>query len=153
MTRLLRSTRRALRGPPGRPGRLGRDRSRACFGKPRPPRPLAVSAARAEIWLTDFGEPVGREQAGRRPGVIVSADRLNESPAGAVIAVPCTSSARGLPSHVELDRARSGLDEVSYAKCEDVQSISEHRLVARLGEADSGSMFEISRTLAYLFDL
>jgi len=34
-----------------------------------------------------------------------------------------------------------------------LKSISEQRLVARLGDADSGSMFEISRTLAYLFDL
>ena len=83
----------------------------------------------------DFGEPIGREQAGRRPALVVSEDALNEGPAGLVIVVPITSTRRGLPSHVELDDAMTGLDEVSYAKGEDVKSVSQHRLVVRLGVA------------------
>jgi mRNA interferase MazF len=51
----------------------------------------------------DFGEPVGVEQAGPRPAVVVSADPLNESRAAVVIIVPCTTARRDLPSHVELD--------------------------------------------------
>jgi mRNA interferase MazF len=112
-----------------------------------------VSAARAEVWLVDFGEPVGREQAGRRPAVVVSADRLNDSRAGVVIVVPCTTAKRGLPSHVELDPASSGLDKVSHAKCEDVKSISDQRLVARLGTAGHDAMFEVERALRYLLEL
>jgi mRNA interferase MazF len=111
-----------------------------------------VSARRGEIWLVDFGEPIGREQSGRRPGVVVSADRLNESPAGVVIVVPCTTARRGLPSHVELDPASSGLDELSYAKCEDVKSVSEQRLIARLGAASDEALFAIARALRFLFD-
>jgi mRNA interferase MazF len=111
-----------------------------------------VSARRGEIWLIDFGEPIGREQAGRRPAVVVSADRLNESRAGVVIVVPCTTTHRGLPSHVELDPASSGLDQVSYAKCEDVKSISERRLVARLGAADAEALFAMERALRFLLD-
>jgi mRNA interferase MazF len=76
-----------------------------------------VCARRGEIWLVDFGEPIGREQSGRRPAVVVSADRLNESPAGVVIVVACTAARRDLPSHVELNTASSGLDELSYANC------------------------------------
>ncbi len=100
----------------------------------------------------DFGEPIGREQAGRRPAVVVSADRLNESPAGVVIVVPCTTTHRGLPSHVELDRETSGLDSVSYAKCEDVKSISDHRLIARLGTANDEALFGMARALRFLLD-
>jgi mRNA interferase MazF len=51
-----------------------------------------VTARRGEVWLVDFGNPIGREQAGRRPAVVVSADRLNESLAGVVIVVPCTTT-------------------------------------------------------------
>jgi mRNA interferase MazF len=51
----------------------------------------------------DFGEPVGREQSGRRPAVIMSADALNVSRAGVVIVVPTTTTHRGLPSHVEIE--------------------------------------------------
>ena len=75
-------------------------------------------------------------RAGRRPAVVVSADRLNESPAGVVIVVPCTTTPRGLPSHVELDPDSAGLDDVSYAKCEDVKSVSDQRLIVRLGVAE-----------------
>ena len=83
-----------------------------------------MSARRGELWLVDFGEPVGREQAGKRPAVVVSADPLNEGLSGVVMVVPLTSARRGLPSHVEIDKPASGLDEVSYAKCEDLKSLS-----------------------------
>lgn len=108
---------------------------------------------RGEVWLVDFGEPIGREQSGRRPAVIMSADALNDSRAGIVIVVPCTTARRGLPSHIELDPAVSGLDEVSYAKCEDIKSISEERLIARLGAAPLDAMFDMNRAIRFLLDM
>lgn len=60
--------------------------------------------------------------------------------------VPITTTYRGLPSHVEIDRGNSGLDEVSYAKCEDVKSISEQRLVGQLGAVDEEVRFQTART-------
>jgi mRNA interferase MazF len=112
-----------------------------------------VSARRGEVWLVDFGEPVGREQSGRRPAVVVSSDSLNDSRAGVVVVVPITTTCRGLPSHVEIDRGGSGLDEVSYAKCEDVKSVSEQRLIARLGVVGDQVMFQAARALRFLLDL
>lgn len=112
-----------------------------------------MSPRRGEVWLVDFGDPVGREQSGTRPAVVVSADPLNESRAGVVVVVPITTTHRGLPSHVEIDRGSSGLDEVSYAKCEDVKSVSEQRLLGRLGVVDDGAMFQAARALRFLLDL
>lgn len=112
-----------------------------------------MSPRRGEVWLVDFGDPVGREQSGTRPAVVVSADLLNDSRAGVVIVVPITTAHRGLPSHVEIDRGASGLDEISYAKCEDVKSISEERLSGRLGEVSDEAIFQIARVLRLLLDL
>ena len=112
-----------------------------------------MSAHRGELWLVDFGEPIGREQSGRRPAVVVSADPLNESRAGVAIVVPTTTTPRGLPSHVEIDPTSSGLDELSYAKCEDVKSISEQRLIAQLGAVSDVVMLEIARALRFLLNL
>lgn len=70
-----------------------------------------------------------------------------------VIVVPCTTARRDLPSHNEIDPASSGLDEVSYAKCEDVKSVSDRRLVAPIGRADAATVFEVGRALRYLLDL
>ena len=108
---------------------------------------------RGEVWLVDFGDPIGREQSGRRPAVVVSSDLLNDSRAGVVVMVPITTTYRGLPSHVEIDSGRSGLDEVSYAKCEDVKSISEQRLIGRLGAVSDDAIFQIARALRFLLDL
>jgi mRNA interferase MazF len=105
------------------------------------------------VWLVDFGDPVGREQSGRRPALVISADSLNESRAGVVVVVPITTAYRGLPSHVEIDRGSSGLDEVSYAKCEDIKSVSEQRLLGRLGVVGDEVMFQAARTLRFLLDL
>jgi mRNA interferase MazF len=112
-----------------------------------------VKAHRGEIWLVDFGDPVGHEQAGRRPAVIVSADPLNESPAGVVVVIPTTTTYRGLPKHVEIDPGSSGLAAISYAKCEDIKSISEQRLIARLGAVEDEVADRIARVLRILLDL
>ncbi|MDP1793916.1 MAG: type II toxin-antitoxin system PemK/MazF family toxin [Acidimicrobiales bacterium] len=107
---------------------------------------------RGEVWWVDFGNPIGREQAGRRLAVVVSADALNASPAGVVIVVPCTTSPRGLPSHVEIDDG-SGLSEVSYAKAEDVKSVSVERLVERAGGISDEALFTLTRALRFLLDI
>lgn len=46
-----------------------------------------------------------------------------------------------------------GLDDVSYAKCEDVKSVSEQRLLARLGVVGEEAMFQLARILRFLLDL
>lgn len=112
-----------------------------------------MNPRRGDIWLVDFGQPVGREQAGRRPAVVVSADALNDGPSGVVLVVPVTSARRGLPSHVEIDAGDSGLDDVSYAKCEDLKSVSDRRLIGRLGVADVEAVFEMERAIRFLLDL
>ncbi|MGO9976553.1 MAG: type II toxin-antitoxin system PemK/MazF family toxin [Solirubrobacteraceae bacterium] len=112
-----------------------------------------MNPRRGEVWLVDFGDPVGREQSGTRPAVVVSADPLNQSRAGVVIVVPTTATPRGLPSHIETGPGGSGLDDVSYAKCEDVKSVSEQRLIARLGAVNDEVSFQIGRALRFLLDL
>jgi mRNA interferase MazF len=85
--------------------------------------------------------------------VVVSADSLNEGRAGVLVVVPITTAYRGLPSHIEIDQGRSGLDEVSYAKCEDVKCVSEQRLIGRLGVVGEETMFQTARALRFLLDL
>jgi mRNA interferase MazF len=110
-------------------------------------------ARRGEIWLVDFGKPVGREQSGIRPAVVVSSDRLNEGRSGVLMVVPLTTTRRGLPSHIEIEPGTSGLESVSYARCEDLKSISMERLDHRQGAAEPGALFEIARVLRFLLEL
>jgi mRNA interferase MazF len=108
---------------------------------------------RGDLWLVDFGTPIGHEQGFRRPAVVVSADRLNASRAGLVVVVPVTRTRRGLPSHVELDPATAGVRETSYAKAEDVKSVSVERLVHRLGRVPVPELARLGDVLRLLLEL
>ena len=112
----------------------------------------AARPRRSDIWLVDFGTPIGRGQAGRRPAVVVSDDLMNAGPSGLVIVVPLTSTQRDLPSHVEIDPA-AGLDDASYAKCEDVKSISTERLVHAIGAVSRIEIDQMTVILARLLSI
>ncbi len=83
----------------------------------------------------------------------MSSDMHNAGPGGVVIVVPMTTAHRGLPLHVEIEPDGSGLDEVSYAKCEDIKSVSVERLVRRLGSVSPEVLDRTRRVLRYLFEL
>ncbi len=112
-----------------------------------------TGARRGEVWLVDFGVPVGREGGSVRPAVVVSSDMLNAGPGGVVVVVPTTTSRRDLPLHVEIEPGESGLDEISYAKCEDVKSVAVERMVRRFGVTPPETFHHIGRTLRYVLEL
>lgn len=112
-----------------------------------------MTPRRGDIWLADLGEPVGREQGGRRPALVISNDQMNEGPMALAIVVPITKASRGLPIHIEIESNGSGLDETSYAKCEDVKSISTERLIHRFGQVGSAEMFSVENALRILLEL
>jgi mRNA interferase MazF len=108
---------------------------------------------RGDIWVVDFGTPIGHEQGYQRPAVVVSDDRLNRSRAELVIVVPVTTTRRGLPSHVEIGTGESGLAETSFAKGEDVKSISTRRLTRRLGTTTDDRLGRLENVLRLLLAL
>jgi mRNA interferase MazF len=114
---------------------------------------VEVNARRGDVLIVDLGDAVGREQAGVRPALVVSSDVVNDGPAGLVIVVPLTRTRRSLPSHIEIEPGESGLDHVSYAKTEDLRSVSTDRVMTRLGRASPAVMFETSRAMRYLLEL
>lgn len=82
---------------------------------------------------------IGREQKKTRPAVVVSANRLNESPVELVVVVPLTKTHRpGIPLHIEVRPPEGGLQDVSYAMPEQIRCVSTLRLVKRLGKISSG---------------
>jgi mRNA interferase MazF len=103
---------------------------------------------RGEVWLADFGDTVGREQAGLRPALIVSPNRFNQGPL--VVAVPFTTTNRGSPLHVRVRPPSGGLRSVSFAMCEQVRSLSRSRLHRHWGELDGRAMAGIAARVRLL---
>ena len=102
---------------------------------------------RGEIWLTNFDPTLGREQAGIRPALIVSDDFFNQGRSEMVIAVPITSRNRGIRSHVPVVPPEGGLSVLSYIMCENIRSLSVHRLIQRLGKVTPQTLSAVESRL------
>jgi len=109
-------------------------------------------ARRGQVWLTDFGGSVGHEQGKIRPALVVSADSWNGH-ASTLSVLPMTRTAHDLPTRIEVEAtAQNGLDETSYARCEDIRAISERRLLRPLGRVDPLLMLSVSKILRLFLD-
>jgi mRNA interferase MazF len=108
---------------------------------------------RGEVYYVDLGQPVGHEPAFRRPAVVVSVDILNNGPGGLVVVVPIATASYGLRSHVELEPGGSGLDHISYARCDQLRVVSVERLSSRQRMIDPDQMRAIDQALRFVLDL
>ncbi len=106
-----------------------------------------------EVWFADLGRPTGHEQPGRRPAIVISADRFNELSPGVAVVVPVTRVQRAYPTRVAIPRERSGLKVASWAAVEHLTSVSVLRLHDHLGDVDSQTMVQIRRALRLVLDL
>lgn len=108
---------------------------------------------RGEVYYVDLGQPIGHEPAFRRPAVVVSVDIFNNGSGGLVVVVPITSTGDGLRSHVELDPEGSGLDHISYARCDQLRVVSVERLSTRRGMVGPDQMRTVDQALRFVLDL
>jgi len=108
---------------------------------------------RGEIWLVTLDPTFGREQAGRRPGLVISDDLFNQSHAELVVVLPITSKSKGIRSHVPVSPPEGGLSVQSYIKCEDVRSISIQRLERRIGKVTAATLKEVENRLRIILVL
>ena len=114
---------------------------------------MTSDARRSEVWLLDFGEPMGHEQGWQRPALIVSSDEWNRH-ATVLTVLPLTRTKHDLPTRVEIEADRkNGLTDTCYARCEDIRSVSERRLVHRVGAVDLAVMHSLGRVLRTFLEL
>jgi mRNA interferase MazF len=105
---------------------------------------------RGDIFLADLGDPIGHEQAFRRPVAVVSGQRWLDTDPPVVVTLAITRTQRNWPEHVELDPGSSGLRDVSYLTCEFVRAVSPLRFVRRLGHVDAVVMAKVDGILKRL---
>lgn len=108
---------------------------------------------RGEVWNVDLDPTRGREQQGSRPALVVSHNTFNRGSAELVIVVPLTGTHRGIPLHVTIEPPEGGVKKTSYAKCEDVRSVSKERLSKRWGAVTPPTLAAVSDRLRILLDL
>jgi mRNA interferase MazF len=98
---------------------------------------------RGEIRWADFNLVRGREQAGRRPILVLSHDVFNER-SGTVIAMAMTSQEPRAGFPLTLESRADGLGKRSWIKISQVRTLSVDRVGRRLARA---SEEEVARAI------
>jgi mRNA interferase MazF len=110
---------------------------------------------KGDIFVVEFPARGGHVQAGRRPAVVVQADRFSRS--GTVVLCPITSAPppddHPRPHRVPITPAETGLDRASWVKADQLQTIPTgmlHGPVARLAPA---AIDRLDVALRFVLDL
>lgn len=95
----------------------------------------------------------GHEQSGVCPAVIISVDEFNLCAADLVVVVPITSRNKNIPLHVEIQPENSGLARTSFAKPENIRSVSKERLTKKMGQLSNEKLRELEEKIKILLGL
>jgi mRNA interferase MazF len=109
--------------------------------------------ARGEIWDADLNPPLGHEQGGTRPVLIVSVDAFHQGHSGLAIVVPISTKDKRVRSEVPVGPGEGGLKVRSFIKCEAVRSISTQRLFSHWGVVSPRTMSDVEDRLRILMNL
>ena len=90
---------------------------------------------RGEIVWADLDPVKGREQAGRRPVVVISHEVFNER-SGTVIAMAVSSQPQKAGFPLTLELKNSELPKPAWVKISQVRTLSTRRLGRKLGRID-----------------
>jgi len=114
---------------------------------------MHVKPQKGEVWFVQLDPTVEREQAKKRPCLVISANPFNNSKAELVIVIPITSTRRGLSTHVQINPPEGGVVNTSYLMCEQVRSVSVNRFAANsTGRVGAGTLNMIEQILTMLLD-
>jgi mRNA interferase MazF len=101
------------------------------------------------VWLT-FDPQAGREQAGRRPALVLSPAAYNRR-SGLAIMCPITSRLKGYPFEVEIPQ---GLGVAGAVLADHVKSLDwRARRAERVGKISASTLREVQARLAPLLGL
>ena len=108
---------------------------------------MATDLLRGTVVWAELDPVRGREQAGRRPGLVIASDLYLEQADTFAIIVPVTTNNRGWPNQVLLKGPDLALDQPSFAMTEQPRTVTRDRLFDLAGSVDGATMKEVDQWL------
>ncbi len=109
---------------------------------------------RGDIFYADLSPVIGSEQGGIRPVLIVQNDIGNKySPTVIAAAITSQINKAKMPTHIELDAEKYGLNKDSVILLEQIRTLDKKRLREKIGKIDDGFMKKINEALNISFGL
>jgi mRNA interferase MazF len=110
---------------------------------------------RGEIWWANIPEPVGSGPGGRRPVVVVSADRYNASGIRTVVVAMMTTnlSLARFPGNFRINKRLSGLPHNSVVNVSQLFTLDRGELTDQAGQLAGSDMRSLDDGLKMVLDL
>lgn len=97
---------------------------------------------RGEVRWADLNPVCGKEQAGRRPVLVLSHDVFNER-SGTVIAIALTSQPQRAGFPLTLELQSKGLPKKSWVKISQIRTLAVERIGQRLGRVSGEELAQV----------
>ena len=103
-----------------------------------------MAIQRGEIYLVNLNPVQGREQAGRRPVLVVSANAINRLPLVVTVVVGTKGEnvTRDYPTNIRVSAAESGLPMATVFLCFQLRSLDPNRFSGPPAGKVSGAVLE-----------
>ncbi len=108
---------------------------------------MSAELRRGTVCWVELDPARGREQAGRRPALVVSSDIFLAQADSLAIILPATATDRGWPNHVRLRGNEFTPQRPTFAMTEQPRTIARERIHAIIGVVDSDTMREVDQWL------
>lgn len=116
---------------------------------------LTTFMKQSEIWLIDLDPTKGAEIQKIRPAIIINDNRLGKLPLKVVVPITDWKDRYDIaPWMVKIESNTSnGLSKTSSADCFQIRSLSQERLIKKLGNIDNNTLNEIKEAVRKVLDL
>ena len=110
---------------------------------------------RGAIYWIDFSPGKGSEPRGRRPGLVIQNNALNDSKLNTVIVIAITSTMRfgDLPGNVTLKKGEANMPKSCVINVTQIKSVDKGSLVETIGSLSNQKMEEVIDGMKLVMDL
>jgi mRNA interferase MazF len=114
-----------------------------------------VVIRRGDIYWVDFSPGKGSEPLGRRPGLVIQCDALNDSKLNTVVMVAITSNLKfsELPGNVSLQKGEANMPKRCVINVTQLKSVDKSSLVEKIGSLTGDKLEEVVAGLKLAMDL
>ncbi|HHX94922.1 MAG TPA: type II toxin-antitoxin system PemK/MazF family toxin [Clostridia bacterium] len=107
-----------------------------------------MNVRRGDVFYAELNPVIGSEQGGTRPVLVIQNDIGNQySPTTVVAAITSQIQKAKLPTHVEIDKKKGGLDKDSVILLEQIRTIDKSRLRHKIAFLDEEIMEKVNHGL------
>lgn len=110
---------------------------------------------KGSIYWVDFSPGKGSEPRGRRPGLVVQSDLLNDSNLNTVIMLAITSTLKfgELPGNVVLQKGEANLQRKSVVNVTQIKTVDKSSLREKIGSLTRKRLAEVHEGMKLVMDI